>query len=115
MQPDMPAGETPPLTFPPLKLNGVKTESDDATERCATCRFFDRDKAQVLPNAGSCAPCRRFPPTTALRTVTNFAPGMRAPQVAQQPSTLPTFVQATEWCGEWQLETRAAAYAKRTE
>lgn len=94
-------------------------------ETCALCKFWQRDRAQRIevpkPVNGTAtekitvaiAPCRRFPPLAALRThlQKQFTPQGLAMVPTQIAESLPhVATAANDWCGEFQLETRAAQF-----
>lgn len=85
----------------------------DALESCGTCRFWDRVNVQKNGAGEALARCRRYPPTGVLST--QFQPaldarGNKVMQPVQVPATIPRHTPAGEWCGEYQIETRAQAY-----
>jgi len=86
----------------------------EAGENCASCRFWNRIVRENVKGIGTIAPCRRFPPTSTLRTQMTQDPITRATSAAQIPSNLPQpMTTALEWCGEFQRETRASAFTDK--
>ena len=73
------------------------------TERCETCRFWDRS---VLDTVGFGA-CRRFPPIHLECEV--FDEGGSA-NVGEWPDTL-----SEDWCGEWKPTPSPEAHSPAAE
>lgn len=122
---NFPTKEKPPGTPPPAApaIPPLDPIMDAAPfpESCGTCRFWDRDKQSQVPGQmgaqQTIAPCRRYPITATLMTTLQKGidgRGQVVMQPMQSPATVPTFSPSTEWCGEYQIETRASAYRARS-
>lgn len=74
-----------------------------------SCRFWHREDRQNITGVGAVAACRRYPVTNTLRTLMQQNPLTKAMSAEQVPANLPhPLVHMSDWCGEYQLETRAA-------